>query len=228
MKIKFGSIVVAGSGKIGGHVASRNRAGSYMRTRVTPMNPNSPYQAGARNRLSTISTAWRGLEPEEILAWNGAVSMFKGTNIFGDLKTPSGFNLFQKLNNNLLRTGEEDLLSTPPLPVALPVIVGGELAAVPATSVKITFDAAIDVSATVVEAWATPAISPGVSFVKSQFRVIGLLGTYASGGYDLTEDYEAKFGEVGIADMKIFVMLRQISNVTGQAGIPVIYSCIIT
>jgi len=58
MKIKFGAIVVAGSGKIGGHVASKNRGGAYLRTKVTPTNPNSPAQAGARALLASLSTGW--------------------------------------------------------------------------------------------------------------------------------------------------------------------------
>ena len=37
MKTKFGAIIVAGSGKINGFVASKNRAGAYLRTKVTPV-----------------------------------------------------------------------------------------------------------------------------------------------------------------------------------------------
>ena len=39
MKIKFGSEVVDGRGKIGGHVYSKNKGGAYKRTKVTPSNP---------------------------------------------------------------------------------------------------------------------------------------------------------------------------------------------
>jgi len=45
MKMKFGAIVVDGRGKIGGHVASKNRGGAYLRTKVTPSNPQTGYQA---------------------------------------------------------------------------------------------------------------------------------------------------------------------------------------
>jgi len=36
MKTLFGAIVVDGRGKLGGHVASKNRHGSYFRTKVSP------------------------------------------------------------------------------------------------------------------------------------------------------------------------------------------------
>ena len=55
MKIKFGAIVVDGRNKIGGHVMSKNRAGAYMRTKVSPVNPRSLDQMSVRSRLSAIS-----------------------------------------------------------------------------------------------------------------------------------------------------------------------------
>jgi hypothetical protein len=100
MKTKFGAIIVDGRNKIGGHVASKNRAGSYLRTKVTPTNPGTTYQVNVRNRLAGISTAWRALTEAQRKAWNVAVSNYARTDIFGDLKNPSGFNLHQQLNNN--------------------------------------------------------------------------------------------------------------------------------
>ena len=34
--MKFGALVVDGRNKIGGQVASKNRAGAYLRNKVTP------------------------------------------------------------------------------------------------------------------------------------------------------------------------------------------------
>ena len=119
MKMKFGAIVTDGRGKVGGHVASKNRAGSYLRSKVTPVNPRSLSQVNVRQRLSTLSIAWRGLTASQRLQWNRAVENFAKTDIFGDLRNPSGFNLFQRLNNNLLSTGSAQI-NVPPTPVAVP------------------------------------------------------------------------------------------------------------
>jgi hypothetical protein len=54
MKVLFGAIVVDGRGKIGGHVMSKNRAGAFMRTKVTPINRKSSFQTGVRSRLAAI------------------------------------------------------------------------------------------------------------------------------------------------------------------------------
>ena len=49
MKIKWGALVVDGRGKLGGHVAAQNRGGSYLRTKVTPSNPQTTFQTGVRS-----------------------------------------------------------------------------------------------------------------------------------------------------------------------------------
>jgi hypothetical protein len=227
MKVKFGAIVVDGRGKIGGHVMSKNRAGAYMRTKVTPVNPRTVYQAGVRNLFATLSTAWKGLTAAQILQWNNAVASYKSTDLFGDIRNPTGLSLFQKLNNNLVRSGIVQI-SVPPLPVALPVITTGVLAAVHAGAVTVTFTADPLIIASVIEIDATPAISPGRSFVKSEFRRIGLMPAIVAHVATITALYTAKFGAPGAAGQRIFIRMKQISNVTGQAGIPVIYSAILT
>lgn len=227
MKTKFGAIIVAGSGKIGGHVASRNRGGAYLRTKVSPINPSTSFQAAIRNRLSTISSAWRGLTQAQRDTWNAAVSSYSKTDVFGDLKTPSGFNLYQLLNNNLQRIGEAAIV-TPPLPVSLPVIQTGVLASVHAGAMTITFTDDPIVTDSVVEVSATAPQSAGKSFVKSEFRILGNMPAIVAHVATITTIYNAKFGAPSNAGEKVFVRLRQISNVSGQAGIPVIYSAVVS
>jgi len=60
----------------------------------------------------------RLLEAPRIL-WNNAVQDFKGTDVFGAIHSPSGFNLYQKLNNNSLTVGGS-AIALPPQPVSVP------------------------------------------------------------------------------------------------------------
>lgn len=227
MKCKFGAIVVAGRGKIGGHVASRNRAGSYFRTKVTPVNPGTTYQVGARNRLAGISTAWRALTAAQRTAWNAAVADYARTDIFGDIRNPSGFNLYQKLNNNLVNCSES-VITAPPLPEAVDAFTSFSIAAdFTLQTLTITYAAAIAADHKVL-AFATPAISPGVNFVKSEYRQYDVLATADASPYSNETEYIAKFGAIGSVGMKVFVKLVQINTNTGQAGIPITASCIIT
>ena len=226
MKIKFGALVVAGRGKIGGHVASRNRAGAYLRTKVTPVNPATVYQVAVRNRLAGISTDWRGLTAVQRIAWNAAVSDYAKTDIFGDIRNPSGFNLHQKLNNNLVNIAKAQI-AAPPLPEAVDAFTAVSLAAANgAQTVTITYAPAIEVDHSAL-VYFTPAISPGVSFVKSEYRQTDVIVTADNSPFSIETEYIAKFGAVGAEGMQIFVQLVQINWATGQAGIPIPASCLI-
>lgn len=226
MKVKWGAIVVDGRNKIGGHVASKNRAGSYFRTKVTPVNPSTNYQVNVRNRLSGISSDWRGLTNAERLAWNAAVADFARTDIFGDLRNPSGFNLHQKLNNNLVNI-VEDQITTPPLPEAVDAFTTLSLKAdFSAQTISMTFAPVIDATHKVL-IFLTPSISPGISFVKSEYRQVGYIASTTMSPVDLQGYVSHRFGPIGAAGTKIFVQLVQINITTGQAGLPIQASCIV-
>jgi hypothetical protein len=226
MKLKFGAIVVDGRNKIGGHVLSKNRAGAYMRTKVTPVNPRSSYQSNVRETLSAIASSWRGLLASEILAWNAAVDIWKKTDIFGDLKKPSGFNLFQRLNNNIIGNGAT-AITTPPSPVAVSAFNTFAAAIVSGTSIILTWlpDAATSDENLMISA--TPGLSKGISFVKSKLRVIAIGKRGTDTPYTATTVYSNKFGSIPVTGQKVFFELKVINTTTGQAGVPIMCSHIV-
>lgn len=227
MKIKWGALVVEGRGKAGGHVASRNRAGAYLRNKVTPTNPQTAYQVGARNRLSGLSAGWRALTASQRAAWNAAVSDYARTDIFGDLKNPSGFNLYQRLNNNLLICGESQI-NTPPVPESVFAFTSFSAAVVTGTpAVNLTFAGAIPATDKV-KLYATSPQSPGKSFVKSEYRLIDVLEFGDTSVHDAVSEYTAKFGSVGASGQKLFFKMVPVNITTGQEGVPITASCIST
>jgi hypothetical protein len=220
MKMKFGALVVDGRNKIGGHVASKNRAGAYLRTKVTPTNPGTTYQVIVRNRLAGLSSAWRALTGDERTAWNAAVADFAKTDIFGDLRHPSGFNLHQMLNNNLLKINQ-NVITTPPLPQAVEAFSSLSIAAAFAVpSLVLTFAPAITANFFVYIS-ATPGISPGISFVKSEYRRITFVDVGGVSPLDVKDAYVSKFGAIPAVGTKIFVRMVQIHKTTGQEGLPI-------
>jgi hypothetical protein len=226
MKTLFGAIIVAGSGKIGGHVASKNRHGSYLRTKVSPSQPSSTYSANVRARLAAISTAWRALTQAQRSLWNSAVSDYKKTDVFGNMHNPSGFNLYQMLNNNLVNVGEA-MISTPPTPESVVGLISLSATAVNAGAVTLTFADAIAADTSIL-VFATPAISAGKSFVKSEYRQIGVIDSAAVSPFVATALYNAKFGTVGEAGKKVFFRLVPVNENTGQAGQAIEASAIIS
>jgi len=220
MKVKFGAIVVDGRNKIGGHVMSKNRAGAYMRTKVTPVNPRSNAQNSVRSLLSAISIAWDGIGSAAVLAWNSAVSAWSKTDIFGDIKHPSGFNLFQRLNNNAMRVGGV-MFPLPPIKEELSVLGTLSIGTVTVSAIPLTFDLQTLGTHEKLEISATPAVSTGKSFVKSEYRIIGHSLTLSSGACDCGSLYIAKFGSTGSGLNDFFISARIVNSETGQAGIPV-------
>ena len=217
MKMKFGAIITDGRGKIGGHVASKNRGGAYLRTKVTPANAQTSFQNAVRATFTNLAQAWRGLTQAQRDAWNAAVNDFARTNIFGDLINPSGINLYQRLNNNLISIGEA-ALTNPPLPAAVGAcVLTSATNAVGAMTMTLVFDGPVPADTTV-KIFATAPMSAGKSFVKSEYRQIGTMAAAAASPYDVKAIYLAKFGTQGEVGQKIFFKLLPVNATTGQAG----------
>lgn len=216
-KIKLSAIVSEMRGKLNGSVFSKNRGGAYIRTKVTPVNPQTLSQGLVRATLTSLSQAWRGLTEAQRLAWAGAVSSFTSTDIFGDIKTPSGINLYNKLNLNLAAIGEAPI-DTPPLAVSVGYFDTLSLAAdASANTIAATFtDIGVDAGQTVLVE-ATPCLSAGKSFVKSEFRQIGTFAGGSTSPQALGAMYVAKFGAM-TAGKKLFVRFKCVDKTTGVSG----------
>jgi hypothetical protein len=218
MKLKFGAIVTDGRGKIGGHVMSKNRGGAYMRTKVTPSNPRSTAQTTVRSHLTTLSQGWRGLTATAIAAWNSAVSSFTKTNIFGDIHSPSGLNLYVKLNANLLEVGAATI-GLPPLPtsVTAPLTIAAAAAAGAATfTVSFTVSPVPANHVWIVRA--TKQVSAGKSAIKNLYRDVQYLAAAVATGVSVEANYIAKFGAL-VAGQKIGVEITAVNLTTGQKSI---------
>ena len=65
-KIKMTAIVADMRNKLNGSVFSRNRGGAYIRTKVTPINPQTAAQVQARSLLTSLSQGFRSLSQAQI------------------------------------------------------------------------------------------------------------------------------------------------------------------
>lgn len=224
-KILTTAIVADIRNKLNGSVFSKNRYGGYVRTKVTPVNPQSSAQQNVRNRLSTNSQAWRGLTEVQRQSWIDAAPNFPFTDIFGNSKILSGSALYVKFNNNLNQIGEA-AIATAPSPVAIPALaISGVVADDSANTVIITATTPVPADFAMV-VFATPNVTPGKSFVKNQFRFVQAFAAAAAGPFDISAAYVALFGDP-VVDQKVFVQAFYVSTISGQAGIPVQASTIV-
>ena len=213
-KIKFGMMMTDASGKLGGQVFSKNRGGSYVRTKVTPTNPQTSAQSTIRGIFASISSRWSSLTDAQRNTFNGFVQAYARTDIFGDLRNPSGKSLFQRLNQNLEISGQLQIdVCTSPSEVPFANLVSATGSVVGASFLV---DYAGDLVGAKVVVWATPQLSQGTKFVKNQLRQLIVADGANAGTVDIQSAYAAKFG-LPVAGANIYVGVKVI-NANGQAS----------
>ena len=207
-------MMVDASGKLGGQVFSKNRGGAYIRTKSTPLNPQTTAQMAIRGIFASISSAWSGLTEASRQSFNNLVSSYARTDIFGDLRNPSGKNLFQRLNQNLVISGQAQITECgQPQEVPFANLTGVTIEN-GATEINLSY--AGDVTGSKVVVWATPPLSAGTSFVKNKLRQIAVLNGAVGVPTDVAAAYIAKFGAFQ-EDSNIYFGVRVI-NSNGQAS----------
>lgn len=214
MKAKFGSIVVDGRGKLGGHVYSKNRAGAYVRTKVTPVNPQTSSQVNARAILTQQSQDWRGLTEAQRTAWNNAVNDFQRTDIFGDLKAPTGLNLFTRLNANILHAGGAVLTAPPAASSAPDYVTFTAAASVGGGTFSIGFAPTPVPANTAYVVECTAQVSPGKNFLKNLYRIVQVFPAADATPTSIFAAYIAKFGALTLGQ-KIGVRITAVNLLTG-------------
>ena len=216
MKIKWGMMMTDGRGKLGGQVASKNRSGAYVRTKVTPVNPNTTYQSAVRQRLASLSKEWGSLTEPQRLAWNAAANsgQWNKNDIFGDARRPTGKNLFTGINLVSLETTNTLLLQVPKKADFSQFTVNEPVISI-ANGIELDVDVAE--TPTLGTRWqieATVSVSPGRYYLKNLYRNLNATNVVAQGNtiIDPTATYEFRFGELQPEDegKRIGIRMRQV------------------
>lgn len=224
-KIQFGMMMTDARGKLGGHVFSKSRSGNYVRTKGIPINQNTPAQSVARSSFGLISKSWSGLTEQQIDAWNAAVINFQKTDIFGNLRSPSGKNLFSALNLNARNIGNPNLIVDPPADASQGGFAVSGTTEFDLATPELQAELQIVLVAgglpanyrIVVEA--TPPLSAGTNFAKDKYRQIGIYtpDTATVAAIEMYDDYVAKFGEV-LTGKNYFFRYKLVQSGTGIAS----------
>lgn len=227
LKVLWSGIgMVDGRGKLGGTVMSKSKQGATARVKVTPVNPRSARQQAIRAAFTSLSQAWRNLTEAQISAWNEASkSGFRITNIFGSQVGQSGNDLYIGLNSNLINV-DASTISNPPDPADSPAILSALAPTSDVSSTNLFVKATIDGASTVPAAnalivYATPKLSRGVSFVKSQLRILSVQpAADDTDTVNLWSTYTAKYGAPAVGD-NIYLQVQLVNTVSGISGTPI-------
>lgn len=216
MKLKWSGFgATDGRGKLNGHVASKNRAGAYARTKVTPVNPQSSFQIAVRARLSAFSSGWRALTQAVRDQWDNAVGGFARTDVFGDLRNPTGKNLYTRLNQNLASVGAASI-GTPPMPSGVETVTMGTIVMAEGGAKSVAHGVGAGDSA--IQVWATPPVSPGKGFLKNDYRLLTSFANDAASPAVFTTAYDARYGDT-ITGAKVGVKLIAVNVLTGETAL---------
>lgn len=214
--IKFGGGVAGISGKIGGTVYARNRAGAYARNWAKPTNAPSPLQTANRTRFGTQAKGWQDLGQSDKDRWNNLALTVTRLNRLGDAYTPTGRQLYLESSNNLAVIGVAPLASAP-LNLDAPSIVSDLTPILTITTGAITAARLTDGAATggwtmVIET-TRPFTSQKTNYSKD-YRVTRTQATDAI--QDFMDYYIAQFGDGDYTDMTTAIRASVIDESNGM------------
>jgi hypothetical protein len=212
-KIKFGMMMTDARGKLGGQVFSKNKGGAYVRTKVTPTNPQTASQSGVRALFGAISQGWSSLTDPNRAAWRAAVDDFKTTDIFGDLLAPTGKELYQRLNNQA-QVVEFAAISSPPAKVELPSEIVSA-AEIDITGATLVLTGASTAAGTKIVIGSSGSVTQGTKFVKNKLRQIYFAPADSASLADAYTAYVAKFG-TPVAGQNVFLSVIYVAS-NGQS-----------
>jgi hypothetical protein len=159
-------------GSIAGNTFSRNTYGAYVRQRVAPIQPNTPYQMGLRSILTTLSKRWTYILSEDKRnAWSDFARLNPFTDPLGAVIYLSGIAMYQRINALRLRVGE-DVMDWPPPDLWVPDFSLININLRPAIG-EISWSWNVDVPPEltfILLLSATPAVSPGVNYWRPFMR----------------------------------------------------------
>lgn len=191
------------SGSYQGLTSSRNRYGQYVRTRATPVNPNSTQQGTVRGRLSANAAAWRALTDAQRAAWEDLALQMSRTDALGQSYTLNGFGAFMSVNNNQLAAGNARLSDAPAL--VSPSTVDTATITLTAASFSIAYTPTPLATGRRLFTYCSPQRNAGRSF-EADYRLIAVSAAAAASPANVLAAYTARFG-VPVVGNKIFIAL---------------------
>lgn len=213
--VKYGGGVAAISGKTGGTVYARNKAGAYSRNWAKPINPGRSRQTDVRSSFAAASAAYAQLTLTNVKAWASYAALVTRLNRQGDSYTPSGRQMFMECYNNAISIGASPL-STPSSITNVPAIISLGVMVLTVTTGHINLmslaSSVVSVPSggdgvTLIEA--APFHKVSVTNVNTAFRQI-FSAPSIDGPFNIKAGYVAVFGDVlqvnQIGDLRVRVV----------------------
>jgi hypothetical protein len=196
---------VPSSGSYQGLTHSRNRFGQYVRSRATPVNPGSSYQAAVRARQSTSAASWRGLTALQRTGWTDLGAQIFRADSLGQYYNLTGFQAFCSVNNNLAKVGDARVAEAPAL--LEPTSIDSVTPTVTAATFSVAFTVTPAGAAERVLAYASQMRSPGRAY-EGDLRFIAAGAAATVSPLDIFSAWSVRFG-TPVLGTRIFVAVAR-------------------
>ena len=203
------------SGSAKGVTAAKMKGRKYIRNRGYGGSIRTSDQAKVKSVFKMLTTKWKTLTNEQILAWNKLALSQAGRSVLGTSAKISGANLFTRLNFWVVTTGGNVMVTPPELlgveaPSSATIVCQGDV---------FTFKLDQELSDNggiylVIEA--SEGQSNGVSRAFSKATQIKLVEEPGTDAIDIRADYVTKNGAPSAAAPKIFFRYYLVNGSTGE------------
>lgn len=191
------------SGSYQGVTSSRNRFGQYVRTRATPVNPNSTKQGLVRARMSANAAAWRALTSTQQAGWSDLGLSMSRTDALGQTYTLNGFAAYCSVNNNLVAAGDSTVSDAPSL--VTPSTILTATITLTAASFSVAYTPTPMPASTRLFVYVSPQRSAGRAY-ESDFRLLSVTAAAAASPANIFSAYQTRFGTPVVGN-KVFLSL---------------------
>jgi len=202
------------SGSYQGITSSRNRFGQYVRSRATPVQPNTPAQLNQRSRMSLNAAAWRTLTDNQRAGWLSLGLLMTRTDSLGQTYTLNGFLAYLSVNSNLLDAGESTIPNAPYLSTPTDLLTA--TVTLSAVAFSVAYTATPLGTGERLFVWASPQASAGRKF-NGDYRLLAVSASAAASPANVLAAYTARFG-VPVVGNRIFLSLQ--THFNGFLGTP--------
>lgn len=192
------------SGSVGGVTSSRNRYGQYRRTRATPVNPATSFQAAVRARMQTNADGWKALTAVQREGWQALGLQMGRTDSMGQAYDLTGFAAYCSVNNNKMAAGDVIVADAPLYDPPAPLLTVTPTATIATLSVAYTATPLAANTRAFVST--SPMRSAGRSF-ESDYRLTSVTAAAAASPANVFTPYQARFG-TPVVGSKIFVSVQ--------------------
>lgn len=216
--VKWSGLVSEMKGVLNGSVLSVGYGGQHIRNRVSGGGRKSQRWDEAKQRLATVSQAWRNLSSAAQTGWTSMASSYPYIDKFGNAQTPSGYQLFCTLNSNLLQI-DEAMLTSPVAPKSFWDVSPVTFYQTGSGTLLVDFTQNTSLTAkTVLQIFITPILSTGITTPVRNMKRIDFFDDKTADGYNLATNWVKAYGAIPNQG-RIWIRWNQIHLQTGQAKI---------